>query len=207
VAIAAIVAVVLKLFVLGLEIIEKRTFLRPQYRTLTPEATSGIFSRWLFSWQLPLFRIGYARELGMDDLFFLDKHLGSRYLQTMFRKAWKPGPKKHKYTLLLTVFKSLKMPLLAVVFPRLCFVGFTFAQPFLIEATLDWSERPRDSPDKDQGYGLIGAAFLIYVGIAVCEDENHSLPWWDTDNGEEESDDLILIVCFFYRWPWVSTST
>jgi ATP-binding cassette subfamily C (CFTR/MRP) protein 1 len=59
------------------------------------------------------------------------------------------------------------MPILSIVFPRLCFIGFTFCQPFLISATLEWSERDSDSDDMDKGYGLIGAWFIVYVGIAV----------------------------------------
>lgn len=68
---------------------------------------------------------------------------------------------------MLTVFKSLKRPLLAIVFPRLCFIGFTFCQPFLISATLTWAERDSNSDDASQGYGLIGAWFLVFVGLAV----------------------------------------
>jgi hypothetical protein len=56
------------------------------------------------------------------------------------------------------------------VFPRLCYIGFTFAQPFLVSATLSWSEHPEGSDDADEGYGLIGAWFLVYVGIAVRAD-------------------------------------
>lgn len=69
--------------------------------------------------------------------------------------------------MLFTVLKALKKPILAVVFPRLCFIGFTFAQPFLISTTLEWAESDGNADDADQGYGLIGAWFLVYVGIAV----------------------------------------
>jgi hypothetical protein len=75
--------------------------------------------------------------------------------------------KKGDYALMFTVFKSLKRPLLAIVFPRLCFIGFTFCQPFLISATLAWAERDSDADDMSQGYGLIGAWFLVFVGLAV----------------------------------------
>jgi hypothetical protein len=75
--------------------------------------------------------------------------------------------KKGDYALMFTVFKSLKGPLLAIVFPRLCFIGFTFCQPFLISVTLRWAERDSNSDDMSQGYGLIGAWFLVFIGLAV----------------------------------------
>ncbi|KAI9150479.1 ABC multidrug transporter B [Paramyrothecium foliicola] len=177
VAITSIVAVVLKLIVLALEVTEKRKFLRSQFQQLPPESTSGIFSKWLFSWQLPMFRAGYSKDLMIEDLFVLDKHLGSRYLQNMLQTAWAQVPKVNRYALLLTVFKTLKRPILAVVFPRLCFIALTFCQPFLISATLEWSERPADSPDMDQGYGLIGAFFFVFVGIAVTMGQHQHLTY------------------------------
>jgi ATP-binding cassette, subfamily C (CFTR/MRP), member 1 len=80
VAIASLISVIVKLVALTLEAVEKRHILRPQYQDLTPESTSGILSQWLFTWQIPLFRAGYSKTLGMDDLFHLDKHLKSTLL-------------------------------------------------------------------------------------------------------------------------------
>ena len=76
--------------------------------------------------------------------------------------------KNSTYALLWTVCKALKGPIVAIVFPRLCFIVFTFCQPFLVSATLNWSEQDT-SDDVDQGYGLIGAWFLVYVGMAVSK--------------------------------------
>jgi ATP-binding cassette subfamily C (CFTR/MRP) protein 1 len=46
-------------------------------------------------------------------------------------------------------------------------IGFTFAQPFLITSAIQNLERI-DTPDgRNFGYGLIGATFLIYFGLAV----------------------------------------
>lgn len=43
--------------------------------------------------------------------------------------------------------------------------GFTFCQPFLINATVSWVENPDAS--LDSGKALIGAYALVYVGLAV----------------------------------------
>ncbi|SPJ75456.1 related to multidrug resistance protein [Fusarium torulosum] len=166
-AITALVATVVKILLLAVEAIEKRGFLRPQYRDLPSEVTSGVFSHWLFSWQLPLFRTGYSQNLEIESLFPLEKHFKTSYLQNQLQDAWGKASKKGDYALMFTVFKLLKRPLLAIVFPRLCFIGFTFCQPFLISATLAWAERNSNSDDMSQGYGLIGAWFLVFVGLAV----------------------------------------
>lgn len=62
---------------------------------------------------------------------------------------------------------SLRWHLLAAIVPRLFLLGFTFAQPFLISATLRYINEPESRSHKDYAYGLIAAALLIYVGIAV----------------------------------------
>ena len=47
-------------------------------------------------------------------------------------------------------------------------IGFNFAQPFLIVSAIENLKKAEAS--KNDGYGLIGAAFLIYLGIAVSID-------------------------------------
>jgi ATP-binding cassette subfamily C (CFTR/MRP) protein 1 len=46
-------------------------------------------------------------------------------------------------------------------------IGFTFAQPFLITATIKFIEQPASGQDSNEGLGLIAAAALVYSGIAV----------------------------------------
>ena len=75
--------------------------------------------------------------------------------------------KKRPNALLFVAMRTLKWPLLSIVFPRLCFIAFNFCQPFLISRTLDWSSQPDDGQTYNIGYGLVGAYFLVYVGIAV----------------------------------------
>jgi ATP-binding cassette subfamily C (CFTR/MRP) protein 1 len=67
------------------------------------------------------------------------------------------------------VFHCLRRPLASIIFPRLCLIGFNYAQPFLITAAIDTISRPKDASEKNDGYGLIGATGLIYLGIAVSE--------------------------------------
>jgi hypothetical protein len=75
--------------VLVLEALEKRrSSLRDRFRAYPPEATASIFNRGFFWWLNPLFRKGYGRELDVDDLFVLDKHLKAEYCFGRFQAAW-----------------------------------------------------------------------------------------------------------------------
>ncbi|UPL03089.1 hypothetical protein LCI18_014023 [Fusarium solani-melongenae] len=176
-AIAALVATLIKIAMLVVEAIEKRGFLRPQYRALPPEVTSGVFSQWVFWWQLPLFRAGYSKKLEIESLFPLSKHFKSSYLQGLLQTAWDKSSKKEGHGLILVVLRTLKWPILSIIFPRLCFIGFTFCQPFLISTTLAWAEKDSDSDDMNQGYGLIGAWFIVYVGIGVTTGQYQHLTY------------------------------
>ena len=60
--------------------------------------------------------------------------------------------------------------MLLMIFPRLSLIGFNYAQPFLITSLLDLIGRPDDANTQYEMYGLIGAAALIYLGIAVSLD-------------------------------------
>jgi hypothetical protein len=83
-----------KLFLAIFEARSKKSFLLPEFADTPAEATSGVYSRALFWWQNQLFRKGFSNALTVDDLFQLDKHLQSNYLQRKIQTAWE----KSKYT-------------------------------------------------------------------------------------------------------------
>lgn len=76
---------------------------------------------------------------------------------------------ERRYELVIAVSKALRWEASAVVFPRLCLIGFTFAQPFLISRVVTWLREPATAFVQDEGYALIGATFVIYAGIAVSD--------------------------------------
>lgn len=77
------------------------------------------------------------------------------------------GDKKPDGGLFNTTLGVLKWHLLAAAFPRLCFLGFSFAQPFLINRAILFASSPDAPENRNVGYGLIGAYVLVYVGLAV----------------------------------------
>jgi ATP-binding cassette subfamily C (CFTR/MRP) protein 1 len=110
-------AVGVKFVLLLLEIVEKRRILLPSYQSYPFEATSGLFSRFFFCWLNPLFRRGLSKTLSLNDLYGLDKHLVSGYLDPLLNSAWLKGftTTSLPYKLILTRLYSTQKNLAYIV--------------------------------------------------------------------------------------------
>ncbi|KAM5475001.1 hypothetical protein MauCBS54593_001472 [Microsporum audouinii] len=159
--------VALKFVILVLEVAEKRYMLKPEYKAYPPEATAGILNRSFFVWLNSLFWNGFSKLLFVEDLYDLDKHLLSERIHNRMDAAWEKVKSKTPNSLLLVTFKVLKWPLLSIAFPRLCLIGFLFAQPFLLNKAILLASEPITEQTTNQGYGLIFAYVIVYVGLAV----------------------------------------
>ncbi len=62
---------------------------------------------------------------------------------------------------------AVRWHILYPIAPRLCLLGFTFAQPLMLNRVLDHLAL-QDYESANIGYALIGAYTIVYVGIAVC---------------------------------------
>jgi ATP-binding cassette, subfamily C (CFTR/MRP), member 1 len=69
--------------------------------------------------------------------------------------------------LLLAVVNCLQWEIVGIAFPRLCVVGFSIAQPFLVGRIVNVLQQT-DMLSLDIGYGWIGATIIVFIGIAVC---------------------------------------
>jgi hypothetical protein len=74
-----------------------------------------------------------------------------------------------KHSLLLASLQYYLWSILAGVLPRALQVGFVFAQPFLVDTTVSWIQDAEGPNVQNEGYGLIGAFAIVYIGIAVGE--------------------------------------
>ncbi len=156
-----------KVLLLAFEAWNKRRYLLEKYQSLAVETTSGILSRALFLWMNNLFRRGYSKIIFFDDLGPIDSDLGSARLHQNLHDVWTHQDRSVRAPLLRSLWKALRWSILSPVPARLCYAGFQFAQPFLIQRATDYVTRPSDPLEDDIGYGLIGAAACIYLGIAV----------------------------------------
>ena len=169
------VAFAIRLILLVLEAISKKNILRANCKTPSVEARSGLFAKSFFLWLNPLLRTGYSRSISINDLPALDKHLTSDYLFTKLQIAWTSLSKKLPRQLLLLYFRKLGWHILSVVPPRLALIGFTFCQPFLIERAVEYSQEPVTTHSTNEGYGMIGAYAIVYIGIAVTNGQYQHL--------------------------------
>ncbi|KAK6202068.1 hypothetical protein LQW54_009124 [Pestalotiopsis sp. IQ-011] len=141
----------------------------------SPEETSGIFSLGVFFWLNRLFAAGYSKVMGIDDLYPLDRSLSGRQLHDDFARHMGGDYSRlrgDRYGLVKVLARTLRVPLLLPVAPRLALLAFTFCQPFFLEKLLDHLSQPR--VEDNVGYGFIGASVLIYSGIAVST----ALTWY-----------------------------
>ncbi|MBE3043327.1 hypothetical protein IMZ48_12300 [Candidatus Bathyarchaeota archaeon] len=120
-----------------------------------------------YSWLSRLFVTGYKKVLNLDDLFPLDQALDAEGLQESLDHLFHSSSSKHQrhgMGLAKALAKALARPLLFPIGPRAALIAFRFCQPFLIRTLLD--HMSRSEPSRNAGYGLIGAAVLIYLGMA-----------------------------------------
>ncbi|VUC23924.1 unnamed protein product [Clonostachys rosea] len=152
----------------------KRRYLKPTYTSLPPESTTGIANHSFLWWVNGLFKLGMGAVIRPQDLFGLTSYMTSEYLSDRMGSAWSSRQKpERRFELPLATFKVLWFPFLQIVLPRLCLIALTFSQPLLIARVLDLLQRRKTGFSDKQGYGLIGAAFLIYGGLAVIKLHYH----------------------------------
>ena len=161
-------SVAAKTTLVALESQQKKRWLDWEKAEHSPEETMGIYGLGAFMWLDSLFWTGYKKILRVDDLFPLDQNLAAERLQRKFAKhIEKASFRGKKRGLARVLVRTLAVPLMLPVGPRIALMGFTFSQPFLIETLLGYLQEPQDEASKNIGYGLIGATILIYSGIAV----------------------------------------
>lgn len=177
VAAVTTVSFIFKFLLVIFEAVEKRSILHAQWKSTSPEATSGLFSRCVFWWLNRLFRTGFKRSFNMEDLLPLDKHLTCSYLYDRLDMPWANVPDKGPRSLLVLFSGRLKWRLLSAVPPRLGLIAFNFCQPFLIQRAIDFSSQSKIQVSNNVGYGLIGAYFLVYSGIAITTGQYEHLTY------------------------------
>ena len=178
-AIAAVtsISMALRCVLLVAESIRKESILRAEWKGESPEATSGLIGKVFFGWLNRLFMAGYSRSLSLEDLFPLDKHLTSDYLYHMLSKAWIALDNQAPKSLFLLVVSRIKWHVLSAFPPRLGLIAFTFCQPFLITRAIELSQESVTPASSNDGYGLIGAYLIVYVGIAITSGQYQHLTY------------------------------
>jgi hypothetical protein len=161
------VTVIIKFIVAIMEATEKRKILLAQYQNENPEATSGIYSRASFWWLNALMTIGFRRVIRKEDLFPMEDEMSSSVLGKRAKELWNTANKARSHALCRSALNSNRRQLALCIFPRLCLIGFRYAQPLLLSRTTDFVESATDN--KNIGWGLTGAFGIVFVGLAVSK--------------------------------------
>ncbi|KAJ5107721.1 hypothetical protein N7456_004396 [Penicillium angulare] len=154
-----------KVMVLLAEAAEKRKILLSPYRDLSPEETSGIYSRSFFFWLNQLMTSGFSRVLRNQDLYPIDSDMTSEVLQRQMKDSWKKASQGKPRALFWALMRANLKGLFYCVVPRLCQIAFRYTQPFLLTRTIDFAG---DTSQPDSvGWGLTGAFFITLLGVAI----------------------------------------
>ncbi|OQE74121.1 hypothetical protein PENNAL_c0084G03585 [Penicillium nalgiovense] len=159
----------LRAVLLVVESIPKDSVLKRAYQNPPPETATGVLGKSLFTWINPLLLLGNRTDLTVAQLPALEVALcvtgvGPNGLETLWRKGanW-----DQPHSLLWASMRYYAGPFLLGIFPRALQIGFTFAQPFLVETTTSWVDSEDGPNTMRQGYGLIGAFAVTYIGLAI----------------------------------------
>ncbi|KAI5464884.1 P-loop containing nucleoside triphosphate hydrolase protein [Mariannaea sp. PMI_226] len=162
-------SVALKAVILCLEAIPKTRWIHWVASEHSPEESSSLLSLGVYYWLNKLFLRGYRDVLSVDDLYPLDSNMVAQGLYDKLARQLRVHCYHDEPTfgLCKDLCKALVGPLLAPVAPRIALVGFKYCQPFFINSMLEYLQTPYDPSTNNLGYGLIGACFLIYMGITL----------------------------------------
>ncbi|KAH0407932.1 P-loop containing nucleoside triphosphate hydrolase protein, partial [Aureobasidium melanogenum] len=159
------VAFAVKAVVLLLEARGKRAYYNAE-RNMSPEDFSGIYGQALLSWLNRLIWQGARHLLKPEDLYAVSDDVASETLSDRFSQEWDKQSRIGPPNLKKVLFSLLKWPILVPIISRLALLALTFCQPLLLRRLLDYLKHS-DVEAKNIGYGLIGAYFIVYVGLAT----------------------------------------
>lgn len=163
----------LKTGILVLEACQKARWVTWDAKEHSPEETSGIFSLGVFFWLNKLFVAGYRQTFTIESLYPLDSSFDAQALHAEFAKRLDYAKLEgDRFGLLKVLVRTLWAQLLLPIPPRAALIAFYICQPLFIESLITYLSRSETDPNV--GCGLIGAAILIYSGIAI----SYALYWY-----------------------------
>ena len=154
-----------KIVLLALEAGQKRRYFLAAYQKRSPEESSGLFGQGLLWWLNGIIFFGARHSLKPKQLYPIAADMSSEKLSIEFHAIW---TRERQKSLKKSLFRLLWWPVLLPAIPRLALLAFTLCQPLLIQRLLQFLADKSQSRDEKTGYGLIGAAVLVYTGMAVC---------------------------------------
>ena len=133
-----------------------------------PEAMSNIFSLASYYWLRRLLWRGFHKSLALADLYPLNYDVSVERASQRLQRAVSSRKGSLKGNgLLLCLFRAFPLEFLLPIIPRAAKVGLRYAQSFMMQSLLQYLANEGAPGSSNTGYGLIGAAALVYGGLAV----------------------------------------
>lgn len=171
-ALAAAAAGTKLLLIASREISKKPLVMDDKLRSeISPEATSGFFSKILFLFAQRMLAIGFRTQILNNDLNHLDPEFSPELLHAQLTKRWRPrqhGRPTPRLSLFKACLKAWGWCFFELILCRLMLTGFNFSQPFILRRVIELVGRQADEPPEVQTQcGLFGAASIAFYGIAI----------------------------------------
>ncbi|KAJ3488046.1 hypothetical protein NLG97_g6273 [Lecanicillium saksenae] len=156
----------LKLILVVLEEVPKSRLFRANASRPGLGETVGFWNRAFILWINPLLRLGFGKNIAVEDLPAIGDRYDSDNLFRKFDLQWKKAGKKSRMSLAIACFNAMRSDFLLPIIPRLCFIGLSFSRPFFMQRVIDnvsGSKVPEGVTD-----GLIGASIFIFGGLMLA---------------------------------------
>lgn len=147
-------AIALKALILLLEAQQKSPWVCWDHKEHSPERTSGILSLGVFFWLNRMLRVGNSKIITIDDLYPLDSALNAQSLHDKFSKNMDYSKiRGTELGLVKVLWRTLKVPLLLPIPPRLAMLGSRYVNRFLRKNS--WINYPSLSSPRMSDMGLL----------------------------------------------------
>lgn len=158
----------LKLALVLLEELPRRHLLRTERdrETAGNEQVVGFWNRTMLLWVTRILILGSRKTLTIDDLPSIGQNYGSERLFDHFTPYWhKLLDGNASNPLIKALFLAIWWQIVCPMLPRLCFIGFSFGRPFLMQRVMDVVGS--GGAPTDVTTGLIGASILVFGGLML----------------------------------------
>lgn len=159
---------VLKFALMSFEEFSKRSLIHSEAlrTTLGHEAVAGFWNRSLLLWVNAVLLVGFRDTITAASLPSLGLQFETETVSRDFHIQWRRVDRGTKYALLKTCLYTMPWPFFYIVLPRVLWIGFEFAQPFLLQDIVNAVSDERETALNIRT-GLILATAAIYFGRTV----------------------------------------
>lgn len=176
----------IKLALVLLEEVSKRSLIRSEELrpSVSHEAVAGFWNRSVFFWVNSTLLIGFRSKITQSSLGDIGPQFGSERLQADFRHHWGNGDEnKSNHALLLACLYTVPWLFIFIIPPRLFYIGFSYAQPFLLQEVVKIVSQ--QAPDPAVANGIIAAAALVFFCKGVRSIEHYVMACANLNTGRQ----------------------